>query len=103
MINPSPLMSPDELELMQQANMECSKKKYIPMFIMVSLIIEVVTLCLRNWIEGYYGDVIVLTLCPWRLCHLNCLECSQQKPTMGCFWIDDWEDTGFGEYIGQTT
>ena len=79
--------------------MEISERKYGLLFIVAALSLDVLALCYRNWMEGYYGDVMAMTLCPWRLCHLNNLSCSKMelKPTMGCFWIQDWHDTGFGK------
>ena len=78
---------------------EVGEQVITPVLIMVAIALEVTTMFARNWMEGYYGDVMVVTLCPWRLCHLNCFQCESDKPTIGCFWIQDWNKTGFGGFF----
>ena len=70
---------------------------YVLMTTFVSLVIDVAVLCSTTWINGYYGDLVVLTMCPWELCSLNCLSCEQEKPTLTCVRMYNWTDTGFGK------
>ena len=64
--------------------------------IVLSLMFHIIALSYNNWMNGYYGDVVAVTLCPWKICHISCLRCSSDKPSMLCYWIKDWEGTGFG-------
>ena len=74
------------------------EEKLIPPFIVVSVSINVVCMCLKNWLEGFYGDVSVTQLSPWFLCNVGCLQCTETLPHTDCFWMDDWANTGFGMY-----
>ena len=72
--------------------------RLLPVLIFLSITFDVIALCAGGWLQGYYGDVIVLQLSPWRLCRLDCLSCGDGvKPTFGCFGMHDWTDTDFGE------
>lgn len=77
--------------------MECSERKLVTALAILAIAGIILSMSFRSWIQGYYGDVVVMDISPWKLCHLDCLPCPDRKPSMMCFWIPDWTDTGFGK------
>ena len=67
-------------------NMEFSERKCMLLFVTGAIFLHILALCYRNWMEGYHGDVMAMTLRPWRLCHLHNLPRTKRnlKSTMGC-------------------
>ena len=75
------------------------EEKLVPVFLTLTIIADIISLCARNWVEGYYGDVIVVQLSPWYLCEISCLNCPHKKPHKICFFMQDWASSGFGKWL----
>ena len=73
----------------------------VPLLTAPAAIISVVSMSAKAWLDGYLGDgSLFLRLSPWYLCVADCKDCGPHDPASHqrvCFWMRDWESTGFGK------
>ena len=76
--------------------------KILPFSILLSIILHVLSMYLKDWLRGYYGDVSVTEVSPWYLCNVECLHCTASKPRTDCFIMDNWAHTQYGKKQWQS-